>query len=125
MTLFARPCRLRSPVAARSSSAWNSCGKPKPPSRPSAPALSVSRRVNPSHARRGEPSIVNMMGSSRGWREGCGEGVRYDKVTRGRLEAESKAQGQKMPSTAVERPTLETGDNLTRDEFIRIWEQMP
>jgi hypothetical protein len=30
-----------------------------------------------------------------------------------------------MSAVAIERPTLETGDNLTRDEFIRIWEQLP
>ena len=30
-----------------------------------------------------------------------------------------------MATTARERPTLETGDNLTREEFLRIWEQLP
>ncbi|MBI3821772.1 MAG: Uma2 family endonuclease [Planctomycetes bacterium] len=30
-----------------------------------------------------------------------------------------------MAIVAEERPTLETGDNLTRDEFLRIWEQLP
>lgn len=30
-----------------------------------------------------------------------------------------------MATVAIETPTLETGDNLTRDEFLRIWEQLP
>ena len=30
-----------------------------------------------------------------------------------------------MATLATERPTLETGDNLTRDEFLRIWDQLP
>jgi len=30
-----------------------------------------------------------------------------------------------MATVAVELPTLDTGDNLTRDEFLRIWEQLP
>ena len=30
-----------------------------------------------------------------------------------------------MATVEVELPTLETGDNLTRDEFLRTWEQLP
>ena len=30
-----------------------------------------------------------------------------------------------MATVALERPTLETGDNLTREEFLRRWEQLP
>jgi hypothetical protein len=30
-----------------------------------------------------------------------------------------------MVTVQVETPTLENGDNLTRDEFLRIWEQLP
>ena len=30
-----------------------------------------------------------------------------------------------MASGVLTRPTLETGDNLTREEFIRIWDQLP
>jgi putative restriction endonuclease len=30
-----------------------------------------------------------------------------------------------MASATKTYPSLETGDNLTRDEFIRIWEQLP
>jgi hypothetical protein len=30
-----------------------------------------------------------------------------------------------MATLTTERPTLETGDNLTRDEFLRIWDQLP
>lgn len=30
-----------------------------------------------------------------------------------------------MATIATERPTLETGDNLTREEFLRIWDELP
>jgi hypothetical protein len=30
-----------------------------------------------------------------------------------------------MATLITERPTLETGDNLTPDEFLRIWDQLP
>src|SRR5215203_1243487 len=61
MTLLARPGRSNPRTLVRGRScACRSCGKPKPPSSASEPACSVSRRVRPSHARRGEPSIVNM-----------------------------------------------------------------
>ena len=30
-----------------------------------------------------------------------------------------------MATAATKTPTLESGDNLTRDEFIRIWDRLP
>jgi hypothetical protein len=41
------------------------------------------------------------------------------------MEAKNRWRGEKMATVATVRPTLETGDNLTREEFIRIWDQLP
>ena len=41
------------------------------------------------------------------------------------MEAQIDLKGKKMATVATETPTLETGDNLTREEFLRIWEQLP
>ncbi len=46
------------------------CGRARPPTTPRAPALSVSRRVSPSHDRRGEPSTVSIAGPPEAVRHG-------------------------------------------------------
>jgi Uma2 family endonuclease len=74
--------------------------------------------------RRGEPSIVSMVGASCGAHQVENELVVMIRYSKG-LGKRKTPEAWRMATDLSETPPLQNGERLTRDEFLRIWKQLP